>query len=84
MQGSDISSVHVSPQCAANERDVIQHKRFFFQDVQVGQIAQHITKVWYGFLAKSPLIVFVIAHNENHMWESITASFKEIMKALLR
>ena len=47
--------------------------------MQVGQIAQHVFEVWHSFY-KVTVIVFVIAHNENHMWESLTASFKERME----
>ena len=28
------------------------------------------------------MIVFVIAHNENHMWKSLTASLKERMETI--
>jgi L-lactate permease len=37
--------------------------------------------MWNGLL-KVTIVVFVIAHNKNHMWETITASFKERMEAI--
>ena len=31
---------------------------------------------------KVAMIVFVIAHNENHMWKSLTASLEEVMESV--
>jgi hypothetical protein len=37
--------------------------------------------MWNGLL-KVTIVVFVIAHNENHMWETITASLEERMESI--
>jgi hypothetical protein len=37
--------------------------------------------MWNG-CSKVTMIVFVIAHNENHMWESLRASLKERMESV--
>jgi len=83
LHGLQICTIEVCPQGATNEQPTVDLLSLFFQDVHIVEmvVGQHIFELGIG-LDKVTVIVFMIAHDKNHMWELRTTPLEEICNAI--
>ena len=78
IQRYSVTVVHVCPQCAANKGNIINDSNFFFQQVHIWQVTEYIFQVRFC-ASKVTVVVLVVAHDVNHMWETLRTSLHKIV-----
>jgi hypothetical protein len=83
LHGQGVGIIEIGPESTANEQIVIDDFGFFFQEIHIVEIMliQHALDAVTA-LGEIAVIVFVIAHDHDHMRKPIAGSGKEILDAL--